>query len=85
MTAGEHIDPDAVEPWEGTETTNPADWPEWAEDGWVPDEWLGQDASLADLTRLGLRRVQDLRPAPGYLDGVDELRSADFDDEERRP
>lgn len=52
--------------------------------GWSVQEWwdaLGYDEPVD----YGLRRVRDLRAAPGLLDGVDEQRPADFDDEETRP
>jgi hypothetical protein len=42
--------------------------------------WPG-DLGVGDY---GLRRIRDQRTAPGLLDGVDEQRDADFDDEERR-
>lgn len=68
--------------------------------GWSVQEWwdaLGYD----EPSDYGLRRVRDLRAAPGLFDDVDwwhhegarlshpewfeEQRPADFDDEETRP
>jgi hypothetical protein len=52
--------------------------------GWSVQEWW--DAlGYGEPSDYGLRRVRDLRTAPGLLDGVDEQRPADFDDEETRP
>jgi hypothetical protein len=95
---GEHLD---------DETTAPAEW--------EPIDWYDLLATDGDPADYGLRRVQDLRTAPGLLDATDptcatlaeageclgqwrcggslgcifgaaigdELRPADFDDEER--
>jgi hypothetical protein len=52
MTAGEHLDPESVAP---------ADW-----EPWDPYDLLALDPG--DPADYGLRRVRDLRPAPGLLD-----------------
>jgi hypothetical protein len=74
MSEQEHLDAETTDPVE------PAEWEPWDDEDW----WRALDYDvLADRV---LRRVRDLRAAPGLLDGVDEQRPADFDDdEETRP
>jgi hypothetical protein len=61
VTGPEHLDDEATHP------------TGWDDDGWEPVEWLAcwDDVDPADY---GPRRVRDLRPAPGLLDGFDEQR-----------